>query len=114
MNGYAAFIYKWLNFELQRHEEGHAFLFSSKTMPVLAPDIPKQDNGYDCGVFVCRYAYNLLQMRGECFSRSDLAENCSTLITNNNLFKFDSGDITRIRSELKDLIDNLGDAWCGL
>lgn len=26
--------------------------FTSKTMPVLYPKVPQQENGYDCGVFV--------------------------------------------------------------
>lgn len=112
MNGFAAHIYKWLNYELQNNRDGDVFsTFSRNTMPVLAPDIPKQDNAYDCGVFVCRYAYNLLQMRDECFSRSDLNEECTTLITSNVLFDFTMNDIARIRSEFKDLIDKLGEVW---
>jgi Ulp1 family protease len=28
-----------------------------------ACSVPKQTNGYDCGVFICRYAYALYQAR---------------------------------------------------
>jgi len=71
--------------------------------------VPYQDNGCDCGVFVCRYAYNLYMMRHQKFTYSDYQERppFTSKITRSPAFQFDMSDIDRIREEIATLIDNL-------
>jgi hypothetical protein len=108
-------IYEWLNFEWRRLKKRGKGVsqqpFASDTMPLLTPKIPYQDNGCDCGVFVCRYAYNLFQMRSKCFSQFDMSDNCSDLFEESGLFDFDMQDIARIREEMESLIRNLSKVY---
>ena len=89
--------------------------------------VPRQNNGSDCGVFVCRYAFAMFQLRHLKFTYQDAgldrmsARQSFTprqrdvlrpkaflnLITNGKAFEFDVDDIQRIRSEFKTLIRNL-------
>jgi len=115
-NKIARNIYGWLNFEWKRLKKrgGKDFPkqpFDKSQMPVLTPTIPYQDNGCDCGVFVCRYAYNLFQMRDNCFSQFDLSDNCKDLFEYRGLFKFGMNDIARIRVEMDTLIRNLSTVY---
>jgi hypothetical protein len=113
-NKIARSIYEWLNFEWKRlKKRGKApdQPFTSEYMPVLTPKIPYQENGCDCGVFVCRYAYNLFQMRSKCFSHFDMADNCYDLFEECGLFNFDMQDIARIREEMESLIRNLSKVY---
>ena len=76
--------------------------------------VPRQNNGSDCGVFVCRYAFAMFQLRHRKFDYKDAGlENptaagpFSDLITNGEEFDFNVDDIQRIRSDFKTLIKNL-------
>jgi Ulp1 family protease len=69
--------------------------------------VPRQRNNSDCGVFVCRYAYNLYLMSNQVFSLSGIENKFKELITEGPAFKFDKVDIVRIRKEIKELIDAL-------
>lgn len=115
-NRIAKSIYGWLNFEWRRLKKrgGKGFPkipFDKSGMPVFTPTIPYQDNGCDCGVFVCRYAYNLFQMRNNCFSQFDMADDCRDLFEDRGLFKFGMKDIARIRGEMETLIRNLAKVY---
>ena len=90
--------------------------------------VPRQNNFSDCGVFVCRYALAMFQLRYKRFSRRDAGleqlvdeSPISTrrtqrappsgpfveLITNGHAFDFDVEDIQRIRQDFKTLIRKL-------
>jgi Ulp1 family protease len=72
------YLYAYLNHEYlqkQEEQEGVAMegkdvfvleqsqkLFNKDTMPLVVPKIPKQDNTYDCGVFVLKYAEKFLHL----------------------------------------------------
>ena len=73
--------------------------------------VPYQENGCDCGVFVCRYAYNLYTMRNEKFTRTDIQDKFKHLITNGPAFQFTMDDIARIREEFKTLVDSLAELY---
>jgi hypothetical protein len=127
-------IYQWLNFEWNRSMKGTVGFrkspFNPEKMRLVAPKgvcarlafttkyssssnltylflVPYQDNGCDCGVFVCRYAYNLYLMRKQIFSFTGIENQFKTLITDGPAFDFDMDDIARIREEIKVLIDAL-------
>ena len=77
--------------------------------------VPRQDNCWDCGVFVCRYAFAMLQLldtRIECkladwrvakFRRNIIKE----YITEKEAFDFGMDDIARLREEMAILIQDL-------
>jgi hypothetical protein len=78
------------------------------SISLLVP-VPYQSNGCDCGVFVCRYAYNLYLMRHKRFYWVDYTERpkFNTLITKGPAFQFDKCDMNRIRGEISTLINRL-------
>ena len=71
--------------------------------------VPYQVNGCDCGVFVCRYAYNLFLMRHLKFTWEDISRKppFGALITKGPAFQFNMSDIARMREEMERLINNL-------
>jgi hypothetical protein len=82
--------------------------------------VPYQDNGYDCGVFVCRYAYAIYQLRQRGFTYSDAGLYCDSeeekksaafyhLITEGSEFDFDMDDISLFRDEFQTLIERLSE-----
>ena len=85
--------------------------------------VPYQNNGCDCGVFVCRYAFSLLRLRNVEFkfdttgyknynkASKTLPKILETLITHSEAFRFQSEDMIRLRSEFAKLIDNLSDMY---
>ena len=79
--------------------------------------VPYQINGSDCGVFVCRYAYAIFQLRhfgftyGDAGVYSDSNPPFHDLISDQEYFKFDMHDIVRFRQEFKTLIQRLLDVF---
>ena len=76
---------------------------------------PVQDNSWDCGVFVCRYAYGILCMRDKPLSadssfldRKERNRIVNDWVAASDGFQFDMRDIARLREEIADLIDGLG------
>lgn len=68
--------------------------------------VPYQNNGTDCGVFVCRYAYAIYELARRtpithAFYRS------RNQLTESDEFHFNMSDIARIREEMKTLIRRL-------
>jgi len=118
-------VLKWLNHEYQKMQgqkkgEGP---FKTSTFQDYSPQVPFQTNGYDCGIFVCRYAYALYRLRHlkflhkEVFSTAVLGSptrfRCKkknafkSLITNGQDFKFEMEDIDQMRSDFKKFIQKL-------
>ena len=62
--------------------------------------MPKQDNNYDCGVFLLRNAFNLVQRVDTKVRMTDINNRLQTYIDNNELFHYDKADINRMRAEL--------------
>ena len=138
---YAKLIRQWLNCEWKRLGKGKVgnstVPFDNRNMPLLTPkskahilnycfrylflhhliacfpfvSVPYQDNGCDCGVFVCRYAYNLYIMRNMDFTLNDISDSFNSSITRGVAFQFDQSDIPRIRKEFALLIDNLSEIY---
>jgi hypothetical protein len=74
----------------------------------LVMAVPYQDNGWDCGVFVCRYAYAMYEVaRRTSITLGDF----HSVITGSEEFAFDMDDIARIREEFKTLIQNLSKVY---
>lgn len=75
--------------------QSHAFC----VIPVM-----DQGNGHDCGVHVCRYAYNLVQMVDLKVKNKDFTDNFASCISSHDLFDYNADDINRLRSQMYDLI----------
>ena len=63
-------------------------------------NIPTQENGYDCGVYVCKYIDIMLRERLES-TKELISVNFRPLFHNNN---FTASDITRERNEIKTVL----------
>eukprot|EP00980_Cylindrotheca_fusiformis_P010725 scaffold2403_cov87-Cylindrotheca_fusiformis.AAC.3 len=75
--------------------------------------VPKQNNTWDCGVFVCRYAYAVFHLRNRSFTYGALGGRSpfSRLITGGSEFDFDMNDIVRFRDEFRKLVENLSKVY---
>jgi len=114
--------FKWLNYEWKRMKDSKHEPFNRSSCQIYDPQVPRQNNSNDCGVFVCRYALAIYQLRQLKFSYRDAGLHTthkasssrerksrafSDLITHGESFNFDVGDIQRIRSEFKTLLQRL-------
>ncbi len=121
-------IYNWLNLEAERlsefqdiSSESKKGVFNTYSIPLVAPKIPYQNNGWDCGVFVCRYALGVLALRNSsfqadvCIKKKDrpatVKLNVGKIIAECKGFDFDMRDIARLREEFATLIDRLSDTF---
>jgi hypothetical protein len=76
--------------------------------------VPQQKNGYDCGLFVCRYAYAIFKIRDNFFNQLDISGSELLLrdeIINNEHFRFNQEVINQFRIQLKQLLQNLSDVY---
>jgi len=76
--------------------------------------VPQQKNGYDCGLFVCRYAYAIFKIRDQFFNQLDISGSKLLLrdeIINNEHFRFNQEVINQFRIQLKQLLQNLSDVY---
>jgi len=78
------------------------------------PLVPQQKNGYDCGLFVCCYAYAIFKIRDQFFNQLDIASSKLLLkdeIINNEHFRFNQEVINQFRIQLKQLLQNLSNVY---
>jgi Ulp1 family protease len=98
------------------------FDFQPASRFIFCRTVPYQNNTWDCGVFVCRYAYAIHQLRDRHFTYKDAGMYCDSgdkktkqafyhLITDGAEFDFDMSDIARFREEFKILIERLSDTF---
>lgn len=69
---------------------------------------------FDCGVYVCKYAYAMYQLREQAFTYADADRSRAPFydfITNGDGFKFDMNDIKRLRKEIHILARRLSDIY---
>ena len=67
---------------------------------LFAPSVPYQDNGCDCGVFVCRYAFGIYNLLSEVFTRTESENKFKDLITDNDIFDFKMENIAQLRRDI--------------
>jgi len=78
--------------------------FDEVGLPFFSPDVPRQENSYDCGVFVLEYTHHLLTLLPLSTTRRDFYE-CFSPWLNHAMFRPDAVDKRRVA--LKQLIDKL-------
>lgn len=106
-------VRQWLNSEWLRLRGGPEEPFSRETMRVYDPRIPYQDNSWDCGVFVCRYAFALYQQRHIPITYAEIENDpiFKKTITKSPGFRFDMNDIIAFRKDMRTLIDRLAEIY---
>lgn len=80
------------------------------TYLLFALEVTYQNNSWDCGVFVCRYASGIFQLRDRVFSYNELLGergDVIKMITYGDEFNFSLDDIADLREEMKILIERL-------
>jgi hypothetical protein len=80
--------------------------------------VPYQSNGWDCGVFVCRYAYGFKCLQTLPFTYDDVgfvpgntANWFENAITDSDAFRFRDRDIVSLRANMKTLIERLSEVY---
>lgn len=74
-------------------------------MPFLIPSMyPHQDNGYDCGVFICNYAKSFTSMllQNELKNEKYLVD----VIARSKQFQFGSEEIDKLRQDIATMMIN--------
>jgi hypothetical protein len=91
-------------------------------LPLHFDEVPYQDNGCDCGMYVCRYAYGMYRLRSTPFT-FEAAEVTTTernwspspsfckLISKSPAFEFNATDVARMRKEMEKLIERLSNLY---
>jgi Ulp1 protease family, C-terminal catalytic domain len=72
--------------------------------------VPRQQNGFDCGLFVCRYILGIYKLREQTFMFEDVYKNKTPLlkkVTNSSSFIFNQKLVNDFRKQLGELFDNL-------
>ena len=137
-------IQEWLNNEWKTKKDTLESPFTNKSFQIFSPTgtfskhvvsilvqllcltnichllVPIQTNSVDCGVFLCRFAYALYQLRFHIFTYVDAGLDRTSkdksksknkpfyrVITKGAEFDFNKNDMPRIREEFKTLIERL-------
>jgi Ulp1 family protease len=112
----ARLVDDWIRYE---QDQSGGLSTSSRTRGALAmvcPAIAQQENGFDCGLYCCRFAYGLLKVvqHGSPFIYKDMYMERSPLysrITCNSMFSFTPDHVYKFRTQLRQLIVRLSRIW---
>ena len=114
----ASNLYDWLNHQakIAQTKISGAVSFNTRTLPLCTPPIPQQKNGYDCGVFVCRYFEGFWELQENTFTatkssfamKKERDEIVCNWISHHPSFKFDGETILQMRTRIRKLILQLG------
>lgn len=72
--------------------------FTFKSMPLIYPKVPQQENGYDCGIFVMLFF--------EAFSKQKFP--MKDLLSDKIIQWYDQAAALHLRRRIKDIIVDLG------
>jgi len=56
-------VHQWLDLTWRKRSLASVDVFDERTMPLISPSVIQQRNGYDCGLFICRYALAFYQVK---------------------------------------------------
>ncbi len=78
--------------------------FTHRCLPLISAKVVRQQNGFDCGVFTCRYAFNAIELLRKPLTMSDVQNKLKCFVSEDPLFNFTGGDITRMRIEIHNML----------
>jgi len=81
--------------------------FTHRCLPLISAKVVCQDNGFDCGVFTCRYAFNAIELLKKRLTMSDVQNKLKHFILEDPLFNFTGSDITRMRTEIHNMLGSI-------
>jgi hypothetical protein len=107
-------IYAWLNALWRERYKYVGNIFDESTMPIFTPYVPQQNNSFDCGLFLCKYALafkNLDKFELSYHSIKVRQEDNLRLLHVQKPFRFDNknGAIANFRKKLLNLLEGLRD-----
>ena len=95
-------IHCWLNYITKRSKNTQ---INSHNLPLIQPDVPYQNNNYDCGVYCLEYA-RLLYMNNQWYKLT--CDKIALGETITMMFKFDGVRIDTLRKEFRQQIGSYG------
>ena len=103
---YQKYIYEWLNYTWKFLRKPVGTKFDKNSMKVYTPLVPTQENGYDCGIYVCRYMYAFFRLKDLPITFRDTVEEepLKGYVTSNSYFQFTQNDITEFWNNIQSLI----------
>ena len=105
----------FLNSEFDRHFNNSldrtSRPFTHRCLPLISPKVVMQTNSYDCGVLTCRFALNTIELLRKPLKMRDVQNKLKHYVSEDPLFDFDGGDITRMRIEIHNLIGSITDLY---
>ena len=88
-----------------------AKIMNSKALRRFSPKVPQQENGYDCGVYTLKYAFQTYQLKSALIEHSFSACNTKGFLdmfeSSTSDFNFNAKDITRIRKQFSRMIRDI-------
>ena len=85
--------------------------FTHRCLPLLTPKVVCQDNSFDCGMFTCRYAFNAIQLLKKRLTMNDVHHKLKCHVSEDSLFDFPKGDITRMRVEIHNILGSITEEY---
>lgn len=73
--------------------------------------VPTQNNNYDCGLYLCQFAYRSVNLLGQSILAIDLHNKMTRLISDSESFSFDSKHIDQMRIELYNVITRVTEIY---
>jgi hypothetical protein len=86
-----------------------AVQLTHEAVVLYRPAVPLQEDAdsEDSALYVCRYAYNMLAMAGQTFTKEDSEDNFARSVTGSTQFNFTPIEISQLRVEVYALLVNL-------
>mmetsp|Transcript_13776 Transcript_13776/g.51397 ORF Transcript_13776/g.51397 Transcript_13776/m.51397 type:complete len:666 (-) Transcript_13776:132-2129(-) len=101
-------IVEWLAYEA-RAKRGRGGPLPVKTIPVVRPNLPKQKNTWDCGIYTCEYArFVLSRLDGLVIDSDDVKKRAKRVFSS---CEFTAEDAVQKRGEMKELYRTLRGAY---
>lgn len=79
-------------------------IFSRDNMKIYCPKVPRQQNLFDCGLYVLQYIRGFIYTIYHTFTVEDANNNFASKVTNGASFKFDQSYINQMREDMDQLI----------
>ena len=100
---YSGMIFEWLNhlWNQKQYVGKEDYVFNETTVKVIHGEVQRQQNGYDCGVFVCLYIYAMYK---SC-TNENYEEHMAKI--NKSLAAIGQKDADELREYIKLLLDEL-------
>ena len=98
-------VYDWLNSLVD--DSFNQKKFHTGNMPVYFPQLPQQENYYDCGMYMLAYIRGFLNQLYYTYTVEDARTNFLSKVTNSPEFVYDQQIIDEMRCSMDSLIDGL-------